>query len=81
MNQFFETLAQHCADVGRPYGEIERTITTAMEPDESVDHIVERCGSLGELGIQHVAVITRGRPWTDEAVATLGAAAARLQEV
>jgi F420-dependent oxidoreductase-like protein len=76
-----ETLARHCEDVGRPYGEIERTITTAMEPDESTDHITERCRTLAELDIEHVAVITRGRPWTDDAVATLGAAAARLQEV
>jgi hypothetical protein len=76
-----ETLARHCADIGRPYEEIERTITTAMEPDESVDHFVERCRSLAEIGIEHVVVITRGRPWTDDAVATLGAAAARLEDV
>jgi F420-dependent oxidoreductase-like protein len=76
-----ETLAQHCADVGRPFDEIERTITTAMEPDEPVDHIVERFRALAEIGIEHVAVITRGRPWTHEAVATLGVAAARLDGV
>jgi alkanesulfonate monooxygenase SsuD/methylene tetrahydromethanopterin reductase-like flavin-dependent oxidoreductase (luciferase family) len=76
-----ETLARHCADVGRPFDEIERTITTAMEPDEPVDHFVERCRALAEIGIEHVAVITRGRPWTEEAVATLGAAAARVDGV
>jgi F420-dependent oxidoreductase-like protein len=76
-----DVLAQHCADVGRSYDQIERTITTALQPDEPVSRFVERCRTLGGLGIQHVIVITRGRPWTDDGVDTLGAAAAQLADV
>jgi len=76
-----DVLARHCADVGRPYAQIERTITTALQPDEPVDHFLDRCGELSELGIEHVVVITRGRPWTHDGVDTLGAAAAQLVEV
>jgi len=76
-----DVLARHCADVGRPYEQIERTITTALQPDEQVDPFIERCRELSELGIQHVVVITRGRPWTHDDVDVLGAAAAQLAEV
>src|SRR6202011_3917844 len=31
----FEVLAAHCATVGRRYDDIERTVTTALLPDES----------------------------------------------
>ena len=76
-----EVLAKHCADLGRSYEKIERTITTALQPDEPVDRFVERCGKLGGLGIQHVIVITRGRAWTDDGVKTLGTAVAQLAGV
>jgi len=72
-------LARHCADVGRPVEDIEKTISTALAPDEPVSRFVDHCGSLGDIGIDHVVVITRGTPWTDEAIATLGAAAAQLK--
>ena len=74
-------LAQHCADVGRAYEQIERTITTVLQPDESAGRFVERCAGLAGLGIQHVVVITRGTPWTGDGVNTLAAAAAQLAEV
>ena len=76
-----DILAAHCADVGRPYEQIEPTITTALQPDEQADQFLDRCGKLSELGIQHVMVITRGRPWTRDGVDVLGAAAAQLVEV
>lgn len=72
-------LAQHCAEVGRPVEEIEKTISTGLEPGEPVARFVERCGRLGELGLDHVVVITRGIPWSEESVATLAAAATQLQ--
>jgi F420-dependent oxidoreductase-like protein len=78
VRQQLEVLDRHCAEVGRPAQEIERTITTALQPNEPAEQFVERCGALGALGIQHVIVITRGRPWTDESVAVLGAAAQAL---
>jgi F420-dependent oxidoreductase-like protein len=76
-----DVLARHCADVGRPYEQIERTVTTALQPDEPVDRFVERCAELAGLGIGHVVVITRGTPWTEDGVNTLGVAAAQLAEV
>ena len=72
-------LGQHCADVGRPADQIEKTISTALAPDEPLSRFVEHCGSLGVAGIDHVVVITRGTPWTDEAIATLGIAADQLR--
>jgi hypothetical protein len=36
----FEVLAAHCATVGRRYDDIERTVTTALLPDESAEHLV-----------------------------------------
>jgi F420-dependent oxidoreductase-like protein len=72
-------LAQHCAEVGRPVEDIEKTISTALKPDEPVSRFVDHCGRLGETGIDHVVVITRGTPWAEQAVATLGAAADQLR--
>jgi F420-dependent oxidoreductase-like protein len=73
-----EVLQRHCADVGRPYGQVERTIGTALEPDESVDQFVDRCRALQDLGIQHVGVIARGRPWSDQDLEVLAASAQQL---
>ncbi|HEX7824035.1 MAG TPA: TIGR03560 family F420-dependent LLM class oxidoreductase [Mycobacterium sp.] len=73
-----EVLAHHCADVGRPFDAIERTVSTGLEPGESVDELVCRCNALGDLGMTHVVVIVRGAPWTQEALATVTRAAARL---
>ena len=66
-------LARHCEAVGRPYDELEKTISTRLEPGESAAHFAERCAALAELGLDHAVVITAG-PWTAEALATLAAA-------
>jgi F420-dependent oxidoreductase-like protein len=66
-----------CAEIGRPYDAIEKTISTRLEPGESAAAFAERCRAFTELGIDHVGVVTTG-PWTDESVATLAAAAPRL---
>jgi F420-dependent oxidoreductase-like protein len=66
-------LERLCAEVGRPYDEIEKTIGTRLTPGESAGSFVERCRAFADLGIDHVSVVTTG-PWTDEGVATLSAA-------
>jgi F420-dependent oxidoreductase-like protein len=66
-------LAGHCEAVGRPFHEIDKTVSTRLGPDEPVDAFVRRCAALAELGIQHAVVITAG-PWTEKGVATLAAA-------
>ena len=68
-----EVLAAHCETVGRPYDEIEKTVSTRLEPGESPEAFAARCESLADLGIDHAVVITTGA-WTEDAVATLGRA-------
>jgi F420-dependent oxidoreductase-like protein len=73
-----DVLARHCADVGRPYDQIERTITTALQPGETPGHFVDRCRALEDLGMQHVVVITRGAPWTESGLDTIAAVVDQL---
>jgi F420-dependent oxidoreductase-like protein len=73
-----DVLKGHCADVGRPYGEVERTITTALQPDETADQLVKRCDALGDVGLQHIVVIARGRAFTEEDLDILAKAAVKL---
>lgn len=76
-----DVLGRHCADVGRPYEDIERTITTALAPGEPAEQFVARCGNLAALGLQHVVVITRGAPWTDADIAKIGVAVEQLRDI
>jgi F420-dependent oxidoreductase-like protein len=73
-----DVLERHCADVGRPSNDIERTVTTAVEAGESASSLIERCAALAELGIQHAVVIARGRPWSADDLGTLAEAADQL---
>jgi F420-dependent oxidoreductase-like protein len=67
-------LARHCEEVGRPYGEIEKTISTRLSPGESAESFARRCAEFAAWGIDHAVVITAG-PWSPAAVGTLGRAA------
>jgi F420-dependent oxidoreductase-like protein len=69
-----DVLARHCEAAGRPFEAIEKTVSTRLEDGESADSFAGRCAALAELGLDHVVAIT-DRPWTEEAVATLSAAA------
>jgi F420-dependent oxidoreductase-like protein len=56
-----EVLREHCAAIGRPYDEIERTTLVSVDPStESTDEIVERFGVLVEAGAQQVIFSVRG---------------------
>lgn len=70
-------LAEHCDKVGRPYHEIDKTVSIRLEPGESPHEFAQRCAGLAELGIDHAVVITTG-PWTENAVASLGTTTAAL---
>jgi F420-dependent oxidoreductase-like protein len=61
-------LARHCEELGRPFEEISKTLSTRLTPGESAEALVERARG---LGIDHLVFITAG-PWTVEAVAALG---------
>ena len=67
-----EVLRAHCADVGRPFGEIEKTLSTRLGPGESVDEFADRCRWLAGLGIDHVVLLATG-DWTTDAVTGLDA--------
>jgi F420-dependent oxidoreductase-like protein len=52
-----EVLRGHCADVGRDYDDIEKTVMMPLDPGAdgaNVDALLERLQELAGLGIQHV---------------------------
>ncbi len=50
------------------------TLAMALAPGESADSFVQRCRVARERGFDHVGLITRGTPWTEETVATVSSA-------
>ena len=68
-----DVLRKHCDDVGRPYGEISKTLSTRLTPDDTVAGFVERCHEQASWGIDH-AIVIRSGPWTPESVEILTAA-------
>ncbi|SCK17075.1 probable F420-dependent oxidoreductase, Rv1855c family [Streptomyces sp. WMMB 714] len=49
-------LREHCERVGRPYGEIEKTLHMRLPEGRSVAESVELCGEFASQGIDHVIV-------------------------
>lgn len=66
-------LAEHCAEVGRPFEEIEKTVGTRLGLGDTPEQFAEDIARLAELGMDHVGVITVG-PWMPEAVHVVGQA-------
>ena len=57
----FGVLRERCAEVGRPFEEIERTNLQSVDlSKDSVAKVVERFGTLAEVGVQHVIFSLRG---------------------
>ncbi len=53
----FNVLKKHCEDVGRPYEEIEKTVTTYIEVDPEAmktKEVLSLCKKLSNVGCQHV---------------------------
>ncbi len=53
----FEVLRGHCADVGRDYDEIQKTVMMPLDPGpngEKVDELLETLRQLAALGVTHV---------------------------
>lgn len=75
-----DVLARHCADLGRPYDEIEKTWSTRLAAGEPAEQFVERCAAAAELGIDHAVVISSAA-WTSEALDTIAEAVPRLREI
>jgi F420-dependent oxidoreductase-like protein len=68
-----DVLKRHCDEAGRAYDEIQKTVSTRLNPGESADEFATRCEALEGLGLDHAVVITPG-PWTEDAVSVLAAA-------
>ncbi len=66
-------LARHCADVGRPYGEIVKTIGTRLLPGESSADFVRRMAAHAALGFDQVGLVM-SQAWTTETIAVLAEA-------
>lgn len=73
-------LAGHCQDVGRPFGAIEKTLSTRLNSGESAGDFVRRCADAAALGIGHIVVITSD-PWDGAALGTLATAVPELDEI
>jgi F420-dependent oxidoreductase-like protein len=57
----FAVLRERCAEIGRPFAEIERTNLQSVDlTRDSVAQIVDRFGTLAEVGVQHVIFSVRG---------------------
>lgn len=63
-------LAEHCAELGRSYDDIDKTVSTLLLPGESAAEFAARCAVFGEWGIDHVVVLSP-QPWTEAAVAVV----------
>lgn len=70
-----DVLARHCDNAGRPYGDIEKTLSTRLNPGEPASEFLRRSAQAAELGIEHLIVVTSA-PWNPESLATLATAAA-----
>jgi alkanesulfonate monooxygenase SsuD/methylene tetrahydromethanopterin reductase-like flavin-dependent oxidoreductase (luciferase family) len=66
-----DVLKRHCEAVGRPYEAIEKTVSTRLNPGETV---ADRLTYLESLGLEHAVFITSG-PWSEEGVVALSATA------
>ncbi len=61
-------LAEHCADVGRPFSAIDKTVSTVFIDGESPDAFADRCGVLAGYGTEHVVLF---HSWTLESLDAL----------
>ncbi|MFC7625175.1 TIGR03560 family F420-dependent LLM class oxidoreductase [Microlunatus sp. GCM10028923] len=73
-------LARHCADLGRPYQEITKTLAMRLGPTETSAEFVQRVRAQAPLGIDHVGLVM-SQAWTPEAIQVLAAAVPELAEV
>jgi len=73
-----EVLADHFRRIGRPFGEIEKTVSTRLSRDESSESFARSLLALAEIGIEHAVVIT-DRPLAGADLATVEATAAAIR--
>ena len=68
----FEVLRERCAEVGRPFEEIERTNLQNVDLGrQSAAQVVDQFGTLAAVGVQHV-IFSMAKPWDARNIETLG---------
>jgi F420-dependent oxidoreductase-like protein len=69
-----DVLAEHCERVGRPFAEVEKTVSTRLNRRESGESFADRLLALAELGIEHAVVMT-DHAFVDSDLTTLASTA------
>ncbi len=68
----FSVLREHCAVVGRPFEEIERTTLQTVDLGrETPDQVIDRFGRLADVGVEHV-IVTVANAWDLRNIEALG---------
>ncbi|HEY7597571.1 MAG TPA: TIGR03560 family F420-dependent LLM class oxidoreductase [Actinophytocola sp.] len=73
-----EVLRQCCADAGRPFEEIDKTVSTRFIDGESPGEFTERCHRFRSLGMDHPVLFTSWTRARAESLAPLVEAAAAV---
>lgn len=72
-----EVLERACDAVGRHSDEIEVTLSTRLDPDDTAGGFVDHARTLAGHGVDHLVVLTRG-PWTPDRLDVLADATATI---
>jgi alkanesulfonate monooxygenase SsuD/methylene tetrahydromethanopterin reductase-like flavin-dependent oxidoreductase (luciferase family) len=75
-----DVLSRHCMEVGRPWQEVQTTVSARIMPGQSMDEFVDHCTDLADLGIEHVIVLANGA-YTGGSVAALAPALGHLSKI
>jgi F420-dependent oxidoreductase-like protein len=62
-----QVLEAHCADAGRDYGTIEKTVSSFVDTDEDPADVLGHLAELADLGIGQ-AMLSPRRPWDEAAL-------------
>lgn len=73
-----KVLAEQCAVIGRPYEQIEKTVSTRFDPAHA-EAFADHCHTLAGYGIDHVVVLSSG-PWTEADVHRLAEVTSALRQ-
>jgi alkanesulfonate monooxygenase SsuD/methylene tetrahydromethanopterin reductase-like flavin-dependent oxidoreductase (luciferase family) len=73
-------LAGHCAAEGRSLDQLDKTVSTRLQPGQNSHDFLARAAALAELGIDHLVVHTYG-PWTRASLETLATAVPDIAQI
>lgn len=73
-----DVLGEQCAAIGRPYEQIEKTVSTRFHPPDP-EAFADHCHALATYGIDHIVVLSL-RPWAENDVHRLADATSALRD-